>query len=192
MNKVTLIGIGGTNGSGKDTIGFMLAEEHGWLFVSASDILRSELLNRNLPIEREHLRNVGAEWRREHGHGVLIDKAVEAHSVTKDSNGLVIASLRNPGEADRIHELEGKVVWVDADPKIRYQRIYSRQRSSEDKKTYKQFLKEEQAEMAHSGDEATLNMAGVKAKADIFLENNGDNIEEFLLHAEKKLSKIVA
>lgn len=183
-----IIGIGGTNGSGKDTVAHMLAERHRFLFISGSDLLRDEARRRNLPVERDVLRNISAEWRREHGLGVLVDKAVEAFGASAGKyDGLVLVSLRNPGEADRVHELGGKVVWVDADPKIRYQRVISRQRTPEDNKTFEQFLKEEQEEMHYSGDETTLNMSGVKAKADIFVENNGNNIEDFKDMAEKIL-----
>jgi cytidylate kinase len=74
MTNIKLIGISGTNGSGKDSLGHMLAERYGWLFVPATDILRTELQKQGLPIERENLRNLGNEWRREYGAGVLIDK----------------------------------------------------------------------------------------------------------------------
>lgn len=182
-----IIGIGGTNGSGKDSLAQILADDFGWLFVSGSDILRRELKRRGLPIERENLRALSAEWRREHGLGYLIDKAVEQFK-KGNYKGLAIASLRNPGEADRVHELGGKVVWLDADPKLRYDRIYSRGRSTEDNKTFEQFLAEEQAEMHHSGDEATLNMAGVKAKADIFIPNDSNDLKAFKAQAQKALS----
>lgn len=168
-----LIGIGGTNGAGKDTVAQILADDYGWLFISGSDILRKELKKRGLPIERENLRALSTQWRREYGTGHLIDEAVKLFE-PKKYKGLVVASLRNPGEADRVHELGGQVVWVDADPEVRYQRIYSRARSAEDSKTFEQFLAEEQAEMHSSGDEATLNMAGVKDRADIFITNDGD------------------
>ena len=189
---MNLIGIAGTNGSGKDRLGHMLAERHGYLFVSVTDILRDGLGERGLPIERGNLRDLSAEWRRESGLGVLIDKAVARFENQNGRyKGLAIASLRNPGEADRVHELGGKVVWVDGDPKVRYQRIHSRQRSSEDQKTFEQFLAEEQAEMQHSGDEATLSIAGVKAKADVFIENNGSDIEAFKNQAEEALAAVL-
>lgn len=182
-----IIGIAGTNGSGKDSLGQVLADEHGWLFVSVSNMLRDDLRQRGLLIERENLRNLSAEWRRERGLGVIIDKAVDLFRAQKTKyEGLAIASIRNPGEADRIHELSGQVVWVDASSRVRYERITTRVRGDEDRKTYKEFMAEEQAEMNHSGDEATLNMAGVKAKSDIFLENNG-SLEEFQAVAEKAL-----
>ncbi len=188
MSPLKIIGIAGTNGSGKDTIGEMLAEQYGWLFVSVSEFLREEARKRGLLVEREVLRTISTEWRRKDGVGVLVDKAVKLFEESKNKyKGLAVVPMRNPGEAQRVKDLGGKLVWVDADPKTRYKRIYSRARSAEDDKTFEQFLAEEQSEMQHSGDEATLNMAGVKAKADIFLENN-DSLEDFKEAIQKALS----
>ena len=181
-----LIGISGTNGSGKDSVAELLQRDYGYLFISGSDMLREEAKKRNLPLERKVLGSISAEWRRESGLGVLIDKAVEVyHEKGGDGkyNGLVIASLRNPGEADRTHKMGGRVVWIDAEPRIRYERIFSRQRTTEDNKTFEQFAEEEKAEMKHSGDSATLSMQDVLGKADILIKNEGSNLEE--------LSKIV-
>lgn len=184
----SILGIGGTNGAGKDTLGELLAKKHGWLFISGSDILRAELRKRGLPIERQNLRDLSAEWRRQLGLGVLIKKAYDKYLPQQEHyNGLVVASLRNPGEADEIHGLGGKVIWIDSDPKIRYERIYSRHRSTEDQKTYEQFLAEEQAEMHPSGDETTLNMAAVKDRADFFIFNDAKTTAEFETMAEKAL-----
>ncbi len=174
-----IIGIAGTNGSGKDSLGQILADDYGWLFVSVTEILRAEARKRGLPIERKTLWTISAEWRRQSGLGVLVNKAVKQFEKSGGKyKGLAVASLRNPGEADRIHELGGKVVWVDADPKLRYERTESRSRSPEDHKTFEEFLVIQQAEMQQEGDDATLSLVGVKAKADIFLENNG-TLEEF-------------
>jgi len=122
--KLKVIGIGGTNGSGKDTLGFILAKHHNYLFVSVTELLREECTKRGIPASRENLRMVSSEWRREHGLGVLIDKAVEEFtSSTKTYSGVAIASLRNPGEVKEVHKLGGIVVWLDADPKVRFARI---------------------------------------------------------------------
>jgi hypothetical protein len=97
--------------------------------------------------------------------------------------GVAIASLRNPAEADRIHELGGLVLWIDADPKTRYARIQNnaeaRARAGEDSKTFEEFVTEEQAEMTSSGDAATLNMNEVKKRADILLNNDQTDLTEF-------------
>lgn len=173
-----IIGIAGTNGSGKDTVGQILQEDYGFLFVSVTDILRRELQKEGKSTSRENMRGLGDKWRREIGLAVLVDKAVEIYkSASRPFKGLVIASIRNVGEAEHIHELGGMVVWVDADPKIRYERISSRRRSSEDEKTFEEFLKEEQEEMNAYGDEASLAMGEVKKLCDIFIENNSDKKE---------------
>lgn len=180
-SAVRIIGLGGTNGSGKDTVGHILAEQYGWLFVSVSDLLRDECRARGLEVKRENLRTISAEWRRGHGLDVLVDKALEYYRAQKSSyHGLAIASIRNPGEVTRIHDLGGMMVWVDADPKIRYERTQSgnRDRAGEDNKTYEEFLAEEAAEMQSSGnDSAALDGSAVKAQADVTIINEFDNLD---------------
>ncbi len=183
-----LIGIAGTDGAGKDSLGEYLAR-HGWLFISVTELLRAEARKRGHDLSRPVLRQISTEWRRQDGLGVLVDKAVADY---KDHaakyRGLVIASLRNPGEADRVHELGGQVVWVDADPLVRYGRISSRNRGNEDKVTFEEFLAEEKAQMQHhSGDQTTLNLSGVKAKADVFLDNNTNDLKKFESQAAQAL-----
>src|SRR5579884_2036191 len=148
-SKLWVIGVAGTNGAGKDTVGHMLATYYNYMFVSVTELLRTEAKRRGLPVEREVLRTISAEWRRELGLGVLVDKAVAEYEVAKDKySGVVMASLRNPGEADRVHELGGTMIWIDAEAKIRYNRVQAnkdiRGRQSEDEKTYEQFLRSEE------------------------------------------------
>ena len=172
-----LIGLSGTNGSGKDTVGQILAREHNFLFISMTDMLRAEAANRNLAPTRDVLRTISAEWRRQYGLGVLIDKSVEEYErLGGDAKftGLVVASLRNPGENDRVHELGGEVIWIDADPHVRFDRLKGRMRA-DDPQTFEEFAAHEQAEMVRSGDEATLSMSDVKAKSDKIFLNEQNN-----------------
>jgi dephospho-CoA kinase len=174
-----IIGLSGTNGSGKDTVAEFLKEKYGYYVASATDMLEAELKKLGLPTDRTHKRKLGNQWRREQGLGVIVQRAVdEARKAGYDK--VVVGSLRNSGEADLVHELGGKVIWVDADPKIRYQRVVSGNRGRvEDNKTYAEFLKDEEAEMNEQGDTATLNMDEVKQQSDVFLENNYKSIDEF-------------
>jgi cytidylate kinase len=181
MSKHTIIGLAGTNGSGKDTVGHILAQKHGYLFISVTDLLRAEARRRGEPVNREVLRTISAEWRRELGLGVLIDKAIAEYEMVQDKyTGLVMASIRNPGEADRVHDFGGVMIWIDAEPAVRYERVQknaaSRDRAEEDNKTYEEFLAEEQAEMHSGGDAATLDGSAVKGLSDIFLDNGSTDL----------------
>lgn len=184
MDKIQIIGLSGTNGAGKDTVGELLAERYGYLFISVTELLRDEARRRGLPVERRYLRQISAEWRRESGLGVLVERAVRAYqSKEGEYKGVVMASLRNPAEADLVHELGGIILWIDADPRLRYDRIQSnatsRDRSGEDRKSFEQFLAEEAAEMhpAEGSDAATLNTAAVKERADYTIFNETSSID---------------
>jgi cytidylate kinase len=182
MTDVRIIGLCGTNGAGKDLVGELLASRHNYLFISVTELLRQEAKRRNVPVERQYLRQISAEWRREQGLSVLVDQAMAAFNQVADQyDGVVMASLRNPAEADRIHELGGTMLWIDADPKVRYNRITGadRGRGGEDNKTFEQFLHEEAAEMHKpaDGDAASLNMLAVKERCDQVITNDSAEID---------------
>ncbi|HJP96817.1 MAG TPA: AAA family ATPase [Candidatus Saccharimonadales bacterium] len=186
---VKIIGVAGANGSGKDTVGELLAKHHNYLFVSVTDLLRQELIARSKTTERANMRELSAEWRRQFGLGVLVDRALAQYEQVKDQYaGVIMASLRNPYEADRVHELDGTVVWVDADPKIRFDRVRAGRRGRvDDNKTFEQFVHEEEAEMHASGDAATLDMSAVKARADVTIINNSSDIQTLQAQVEQVL-----
>lgn len=185
-----LIGLSGTNGSGKDTIAHILRDEYGWYFADATAILGAELTKRGLPHERANKAALSAEWRREYGMAMFIEMALKLYE-EGSYHGLVVSSLRHPAEADRVHELGGSVIWVDADPEVRYTRVTSANRGRiEDRKTYEQFLAEQEAEMNGKPDDpAAIKVSAVKDRADIFIENNGSDIEAFKRQVLAELQK---
>lgn len=185
IRNYPIVGLAGTNGAGKDAVGILLAQNHNYLFISVSDLLREELKTRGQATDRENTRALSAEWRREYGLAVLVDRAVAVFEQTPPGEyaGLVMSSLRNPYEADHVHELGGTMVWVDADPKIRYERVQSNKRegrAGDDEKTFEQFLADEQVEMQKpiEGDSANLDMSAVRARCDITLTNNGNSLND--------------
>lgn len=184
---MTIIGLSGTNGAGKDAVADILKKDFGFGFVNVSDFLRQEAGKRKLEASRENLRTISAQWRREMGVGVLVDMAMDyLKSSGQNYPGIVISPMRNSGEAEHLKELGGKIVWVDAAPRLRFSRIASRGRDKESTYSYEEFIASERAEMNRSGDEATLDMADVKAMADITIDNSG-SFEELKRSVAQKL-----
>ncbi len=90
-------------------------------------------------------------------------------------------SIRRPDEARAIQDAGGYVLWIDADRKIRYDRVFNGNRGRvTDNKSYEQFCAEEDREMnPESDDPFVLNMGGVKEIADIHLKNDFESREAF-------------
>lgn len=179
-----IVGVAGTNASGKDTLGTLRAIIQNAQFVSLSDILRHELDLQGLPHERENLRALGNKWRAESGPGVLAEKTIERYEAEKDEegfSGLTITSIRHPKEAEAIKKAGGIIIWVDADRHVRYERIQKRNLNRpEDQKTFEQFVHEENIEMQHvEGDESSLNMGAVRDMADVTIINEYASLEDY-------------
>lgn len=186
-------GIAGTNGAGKDLVADFLRDKYGFFAASATDMLADGLRQKGWPIDRSHKSKLSAEWRRQYGMSAIVDRAWEQYSAVKNQyQGFVVGSLRHPGEVDKIHQLGGQVIWVDADPKVRYNRIRSANRGnnkgSEDDVSFEDFLAQQEREMHPVGDDATLNIAAVKELSDITIMNNGHDIAEFVRNLEDTLS----
>jgi dephospho-CoA kinase len=177
MKLPKIIGIAGTNGAGKDTLGELLAERCGYKFVSVSDILREELTKQNIPHDREKLGQLSTKWAREHGPGVLSVKTIESYVAIEKAEGykgLVIGSIRRPAEAHAIQDEGGCVLWVDADRQTRYRRLQSNARGRiTDILSFEDWSAEEDREMHPQSDDPTvLNMSATRDVCDKIVMNN--------------------
>lgn len=190
-----LIGIGGTNGSGKDTLGKIIADNYNYVFISLTESLRDEAKRRGWAPDRKATRTISQEWREEHGLAVLIEMMIKKHEASQDKDkGLATSSLRNGGEPDFIHEKGGLVIWIDAPVEVRYERITSNKRAGrgvDDQKTLEQFIAEEKLEMfgKETDEDTALRTIDVKNKADIILENTASSLEEFEEYCLAELQK---
>lgn len=184
MNKLPeIIGLAGTNGAGKDTLGDLRQKREGARKVSLSDILRTEADARGLSHERENLGAISTEWGAKLGAGALSAMTIShfRETRTETENGLSIVSIRRPEEARTIQREGGLMLWIDAAREIRYQRILDANRNRvTDEKTYEEFCAEEDREMYPASDDPfVLNMSGVRDIADIHLVNEFGSPEEF-------------
>ncbi len=181
---IMIIGLSGTLSAGKDTVAEYLVNQKGFDHVSLSEILRGIARERNIEPNMVNLTKLGNSLINTHGEGYLVDKASE--KVDFDRN-LVISSVRQPAEIDKIKSRPNSyVVFVDADAKIRFERLRARGRTG-DSETLEEFTKLERKQS--DGKSGGMNLNECKRKSDFVLENNGTR-EEFLARIENLFDKI--
>lgn len=172
-----LIGITGKIGSGKDTVAEIL-EKKGYKHISLSNILREDLKRQNKKITREELIKEGVIIRTKQGPQILAERA---YAKTKQNN-TIYTSIGLVEEAEFLKKKGIKIIYVDATPKTRFERIKKRNRE-QDPLTYKEFQKLEEEEA--KGKNLKRNFNAMKKAANIILTNN-TTMQEL----EQKLEKI--
>lgn len=173
-----LIGLTGTNGSGKGEAARFF-QQHGYDYFSLSDEIRHELDRRSRDLSRNNLIQMGNQLREEHGSDILARRVME-----KIRSDAVIDSIRNLREVDYFRLHPGfTLLAFDADPEIRFERVQKRGRS-ESADSLEQFIRKEQEEMTEN--ETGQQLALCINAADYRIMNN-DSLENFRKQLEKFL-----
>lgn len=179
----SVVGITGTNGAGKDVLAQLLVDKSGYQHVSLSDVLRSELTKLGQPHTRQNLSALSKSIRTNEGDSAMVNRLF---SQPETAQKICITSIRTPGEAQAIKQRGGCIIWVDADPQLRYQRVTGGQRARvTDTVSYDEFIRQEQAEMTPTEAGGGLNMAAVHKVADLEVTNDFANLVEFENHLQQ-------
>ena len=135
-----IIGITGTLGAGKTTIVEFLKKE-GFKHHSVRDFIVEEIKRRGMPVDRDSMVVVANDLRK--GSPSAIVDAI--YDKAKDEGGdSIIESIRATGEADSLKEKDEFYLFsVDADRKIRYERITGR-KSVTDHISFDEFVENEE------------------------------------------------
>lgn len=163
-----IIGITGTNGSGKGAVVEYLVAAKGFSQYSARTIILEEIRARHLPENRDSMRDVANALRKEHGPAYIIEKLF---ALAESDANAVLESVRTIGEAEFLKEKGATLFAVDAERKSRYERIVARGEES-DNVTFEEFCEREDKEMA-SPDPWDMNVFGVMQISDVRILNNG-------------------
>lgn len=183
-----IIGITGTDGAGKGTVVDYLIQKKGFVHCSARALWIDEIQKRGLTVDRANMRIVANSLRAAHGNDYLV---VEYMRRAKESGwkDIAIDSIRAMAEANTLKKNGGILVAVDADQKLRYERIQGRA-SESDRVTFEEFISHEALEM-NDPDPNGMQKAAVIAAADYTIQNN-TSLEELHRQIDAVLAKIGA
>ncbi|MDD5692871.1 MAG: AAA family ATPase [Patescibacteria group bacterium] len=161
-----IIGISGTNSSGKDTVAKYI-ESKGFFHVSLSDIIREEMGKENIGINRDNMIAFSNDFGQAHGAEILAKMAFERYG---NLDKLVISSVRKPAEVDFFHSIpDFKLIFVDVPAEIRYDRMLKRGREGEDILSFEDFRTLQEKEMNGTNSQ---NLSYCKEKADYVINNS--------------------
>lgn len=165
-----IIGITGTNGAGKGVVVDYLVQQKGFTHFSSSGRISEELTRRKMELSRTNMRLVGNEFREKYGSGYLVEAALKDAQEMGVTN-IVIESIRSAGEADVLKKEGGKLLVVDADRALRYERIFAR-RSGKDLINFETFVEQEEREWYGIEGEHDMNIQSVIKMADYTIMND--------------------
>ena len=175
-----IIGLTGTISSGKGTVSDYLVSK-GFEKYVFSDVIREETKKRGLEQTRENLQKVGDLLRKEnHNEGVLAKKLLEKIKTGK----AIVDGIRNLKEIGELRKRKDFfLIGVDAELKLRYERLKTRGREG-DPKTFEEFKRLDEYENKSLGGGQEINRC--LEKSDFKIINNRtmkelkDKIEEIL------------
>ncbi len=180
-----VIGITGTIGAGKGTVVDYLVKNYGFQHYSVREFITEEIKHRGLPVNRDTMTQVSNDLRSQHGASYTVDELYRrAVSSGQDS---IIESVRTLGEVEVLRKHGAALLAVDADTRLRYERV-SKRASETDRISYEKFLSDEAREST-SSNPAEQNLPECIKQADFLLTNNG-SIEDLSRQVDEAINKI--
>lgn len=188
MNNKQLLGVVGTNGSGKSTFCNYLKTK-GFFIVSLSDVIREYVNSQNLEANRNTLTEQANILKQQHGLDYCAQKTYK-NVMHSNHNRAVFDSIRHPLEIAFLKEKKVTLIGVETSLERRYERIKLRQHKT-DFVTYETFKEQDKKEalgesFGQSINEC-LNLCEFKLMNDKSLEKFYRDIDQLLEEIKVKL-----
>ncbi|OGZ78738.1 MAG: hypothetical protein A2528_02550 [Candidatus Staskawiczbacteria bacterium RIFOXYD2_FULL_37_9] len=177
-----IIGVTGEIGAGKDTFCQYVKEN----FPNVSIFRFSDALTEVLKIFFDSVKRDDQQWistqlRERFGQDILVKALIK--KINNISEGVVILNgVRRPGDFTALKQIAGKLVYVGADVRKRWERVVLRKEKADDDVPFEKFLE-------LSGAEAEQQISAIGGQADFRIENNGSK-EEFFSQIKKVIDLI--
>jgi dephospho-CoA kinase len=181
MRKI-ILGLVGETGSGKDTFCEYLKKIKKNVFVFRF----SQPLTETLRIFFDEIKKEDQQWlgvvlRQRFGNNIL-GEAIKKKIKNIKKGIAILNGIRALEEARMIKNLGGKIIYITADSKLRWQRIRKRGEKKDDLISYKRFLELERAK-------TEILIPQIGKKADFKIENNSSR-QNFYREIKKITNKI--
>ncbi len=182
-----IIGITGTLGAGKGTIVDYLVQEKGFEHYSVRNYLIKEIERLNLEVNRDSMTHIANDLRAQNSPSFVVDELYK--EAVKNGKNCIIESIRTEGEVISLRKNKDFYLFaVDADSKLRYERIKLR-KSSTDHVSNEVFQQNEKREF-ESNDPNKQNLKRCIELADFVLMNDG-SIDDLTKQTELIMEQIL-
>ncbi|HQK63791.1 MAG TPA: AAA family ATPase [Candidatus Staskawiczbacteria bacterium] len=180
MKKI--IGIVGEMGAGKDTFcEYVKANYQDVYFLRFSDGLTSALKVFFDDIKREDQQWLSQALRERFGQDILVKAIIK--KVNSIEDGIIILNgVRRPDDFSGLKEIGGKLVYITADIKKRWERVVLRKEKADDDVPFEKFV-----ELGNA--EAEQQITKIGEQADFKITNDGSR-EELFFDIKKIIEEI--
>lgn len=175
------IGVFGPAGGGKGFASKYIAKKYHYKIINMGDLVRALARKEHLKPTRENLEKLQAKYSK-YGKDFVIGRALEKASQMKCP--VIFEGMRKPIQAELVKKkMNARLILVDANPKIRFERMKERRRTGFSK-TLREFNELEKKE------EKVFNLKKTFSYADYKVDNsNGE--KDLYNQIDKIMKKII-
>ena len=182
MEKKIVIGLLGTIGSGKGTAAKFLKKKYGFKIITMGNILRALARKLKLPSNRKSLQLLQKKYRIKYGGDYFINIAWQKINNSKHRRW-IIDGIRTPEDTSVSKKNGAKLILIDANPLLRFERMKKRGRKGFSK-TFEEFKEEEKREWKMLNFKKSLKYVHYKA-------DNSKGPKEFLDKINKLIKRLI-